>query len=428
MGRARHRLRAALPPDRRGPAGPWAIRYPGRRPGPDRLEQTADDLATDPASPRRRARGRDRLLARCPDRAAARHRPPRRRRRASSSRARRPGSRIRPPATRGATADEALATRIERDGIAAFVAEWEAQPIFATHAALPPARALGSAPSGSPTARPASPRACAAPARARWSRSTTASPRSAAPTLVIAGALDDAGRPRAERVAAGIPGARLADRRRRRAHAPRRAPTAFRRLALDFLEEDPPHDRRHLDAGRRVPGHPLRALGDRHRQGHDRPPGGPQRVPAADRARAHRRVRPDPRRPVHRLRAAHRRGRHGVLLGRRPEVQEPRRRLPRRRRRGAAQRPRPPAPDPLAADPGHRPRQRLRHRRRPRAPRRVRPVDRERQRDLRPGRAAGRELRRRVRHRPARAPRRRQEGEGDLVPVPPVLGRTRRWR
>ena len=37
--------------------------------------------------------------------------------------------------------------------------------------------------------------------------------------------------------------------------------------------------------------------------------------------RADRRVRPDPRRPVHRLRAPHRRRRHGVLLRRRPEVQ-----------------------------------------------------------------------------------------------------------
>ena len=144
-----------------------------------------------------------------------------------------------------------------------------------------------------------------------------------------------------------------------------------------------------LDPRRRVQRHPLRALGHRHRQGHHRPARGPQRVPAADRARAHRRLRPHPRRRVHRLRAAHRRGRQGVLLGRRPDVQEPRRRLRGRRRHRPPQRARPPAPDPLAADPGHRARQRLRDRRRPRAPRRVRPVDRVRERDLRPGRAAG---------------------------------------
>jgi 2-succinyl-6-hydroxy-2,4-cyclohexadiene-1-carboxylate synthase len=60
-----------------------------------------------------------------------------------------------------------------------------------------------------------------------------------APTLVIAGGLDDAGRPRAARVASGIPGARLAvvdDA----GHTPHdEQPDAFRHLVLDFLEEDP---------------------------------------------------------------------------------------------------------------------------------------------------------------------------------------------
>jgi pimeloyl-ACP methyl ester carboxylesterase len=58
------------------------------------------------------------------------------------------------------------------------------------------------------------------------------------PTLVIAGALDDRGRPRAERVAAGIPGARLAvvDGA---GHTPHdEQPATFRRLAIDFLQED----------------------------------------------------------------------------------------------------------------------------------------------------------------------------------------------
>ena len=60
-----------------------------------------------------------------------------------------------------------------------------------------------------------------------------------APTLVIAGALDAIGRARAEPVAAGDPGARLAvvDGAGHTPHA--RRPTRFRRLALDFLEEDP---------------------------------------------------------------------------------------------------------------------------------------------------------------------------------------------
>jgi pimeloyl-ACP methyl ester carboxylesterase len=60
-----------------------------------------------------------------------------------------------------------------------------------------------------------------------------------APTLVIAGAHDDRGRPRAEQVARGISGARLAiiaDA----GHTPHEEqPVAFRRLALDFLLEDP---------------------------------------------------------------------------------------------------------------------------------------------------------------------------------------------
>ena len=53
---------------------------------------------------------------------------------------------------------------------------------------------------------------------------------------------------------------------------------------------------------------------------------------------------------------------------------------------------------------------------------RVRPHDRRRQRPLRPGRAAGGLVRRRLRRGPAGEPRRAQAREGDLVPVPPVLG------
>ena len=117
-----------------------------------------------------------------------------------------------------------------------------------------------------------------------------------APTLVIAGALDDRARPRAESVAAGIPGARLAivdgsghtphDERPAPLPPPRpRLPAGGRRMTA-----------RHLDARRRVRGHPLRALRDGHREGDDQPARGAQRVPAADRARADRRVRPHPRR------------------------------------------------------------------------------------------------------------------------------------
>ena len=110
--------------------------------------------------------------------------------------------------------------------------------IFATQAALPPARAarirairLANRPAGlaaslrgagQGTMEPLGDRLAAVSAR----------------TLVIAGALDDVGRPRAEAVAAGIPGARLAvvDGSGHTPHDER--PAAFRRLALDFLQED----------------------------------------------------------------------------------------------------------------------------------------------------------------------------------------------
>ena len=47
---------------------------------------------------------------------------------------------LRDPEERGArrAADEALAARIERDGVAAFVDEWERLPLFASQGALPP--------------------------------------------------------------------------------------------------------------------------------------------------------------------------------------------------------------------------------------------------------------------------------------------------
>src|SRR5258705_185957 len=85
-------------------------------------------------------------------------------------------------------------------------------------------------------------------------------------------------------------------------------------------------------------------------------------------------------------------------------------------RRGAAQR------DPPHPEAGHRDGERLRDRRRPRAARALRPLDRVRQRDLRPDRAARRQRGRGPRHRVPRQGRRREEGARDLVPLPPVLG------
>ena len=110
-----------------------------------------------------------------------------------------------------------------------------------------------------------------------------------------------------------------------------------------------------------------------------------------------------------------------LLLGRRP-AHPRRRRLRRPGRRPAAERARPPAPDSRAAQARDRHGRRLRHRRRPRPARRVRPDHRRRQRALRPDRPARRQLRRRLRLDAAGPTRRRQEGQGNLVPVPPVLG------
>ncbi len=137
------------------------------------------------------------------------------------------------------TADEARAVRLERDGLAAFVDEWEREPIFASYADLPPARAarlraerLRNRPAG-----------LAASLRGAGQGSMTplfdGLPSITAPTLAIAGARDPAGRARAELVAAAIPGARLAivDAA---GHAPHlETPTTFRSLARDFLKEDP---------------------------------------------------------------------------------------------------------------------------------------------------------------------------------------------
>ena len=135
-------------------------------------------------------------------------------------------------------ADEALADRIERDGIPAFVAEWEAQPIFATQAALPPARAarirairLANRPDGLAASLRGAGQGVMEPLADRLGEVR-------APTLVIAGAARRSRPTRAESVAAGIPGARLAivDGSGHTPHDER--PARFRRLALDFLQED----------------------------------------------------------------------------------------------------------------------------------------------------------------------------------------------
>ncbi len=106
-------------------------------------------------------------------------------------------------------ADDALARTLERDGIERFVDAWERTPVLAGEARLgAAARAtareirLGHDPSGLAASLRAAGQGAMEPLHGRLGEI-------AAPTLVIVGA-DDPARDRAEAVAAGIPGARLA--------------------------------------------------------------------------------------------------------------------------------------------------------------------------------------------------------------------------
>jgi pimeloyl-ACP methyl ester carboxylesterase len=135
------------------------------------------------------------------------------------------------------TSDEALADRIERDGVASFVTEWERSAVFATHASLAPdlvARQRAIRLAGDPAGLAASLRAAGQgamePLRGRLGEV-------AARTLVVGGELDTIGRPRAELIARGIPRARLVllDGVGHTPHL--ESPDAFRRLVLDFTEE-----------------------------------------------------------------------------------------------------------------------------------------------------------------------------------------------
>ena len=178
---------------------------------------------------------------------------------------------------------------------------------------------------------------------------------------------------------------------------------------------------RGLDAGRRVRGHPLRAA----------PATGSRRSRSTGRRCATRsgrrrsiehlrRARAGPRGHVDRRDRAHRRGPARVLLRRRPARARRHRLHAEGASVGALPRDRPARPDPAAAEAGRRDGRRLRGRRRPHPAPRLRPHDRRRQRALRPDRAARRLVGRRLRRRPAARPRRAEEGEGVLVPVPPV--------
>jgi 2-succinyl-6-hydroxy-2,4-cyclohexadiene-1-carboxylate synthase len=137
------------------------------------------------------------------------------------------------------TIDATLADRLERDGIEAFVDEWERQPVFASHRLLPAVTAarlrserLRNRPAGLATSLRGAGQGVMTPLRDRLGGVR-------ARTLVIAGALDAAGCARAGIVAAGIPDARF-EVLAGAGHTPHlETPIAFRSLALAFLEEEP---------------------------------------------------------------------------------------------------------------------------------------------------------------------------------------------
>ena len=143
------------------------------------------------------------------------------------------------PAERSARrdADEARALSLERDGIAPFVDAWERTPVLAgeghagdgARAALRAIR-LGHDPAGLAASLRAAGQGAMEPLHDRLGEIT-------ASTVVIVGA-DDPARQRADAVAEGIPGARLASVPGA-GHAPHlEAPAAFTRLVLDFVSEE----------------------------------------------------------------------------------------------------------------------------------------------------------------------------------------------
>ena len=151
-------------------------------------------------------------------------------RRASTSRTRAPAA---------ASEDNDLADRIERDGIEAFVDSWwETTAVFASERTLSAAtrarfRAgrLRNGVDGLANSLRGAGQGAMTPLGTRL-------PSVAVPTLVLAGQLDPTGARRARAIAAAIPNARLEvmDGVGHAAH--RESPSRFRRLALDFLQED----------------------------------------------------------------------------------------------------------------------------------------------------------------------------------------------
>jgi 2-succinyl-6-hydroxy-2,4-cyclohexadiene-1-carboxylate synthase len=151
-----------------------------------------------------------------------------------------PSAGIADPAARAErrAADEERARLLERDGLAAFLEAWEREPVIAAEADLPAdvrARQRAIRESHDPAGLAASLRAAGQgamePLHARLAEVT-------APTLVIVGA-EDSARARAEEVARGIPGARLAVVPRAGHAVHLHQPDAFVALVRDFVEEPP---------------------------------------------------------------------------------------------------------------------------------------------------------------------------------------------
>jgi 2-succinyl-6-hydroxy-2,4-cyclohexadiene-1-carboxylate synthase len=136
-------------------------------------------------------------------------------------------------------ADERLAEEIERDGTDAFVARWEAMPIFASHADLPAevvshqrAERRRHSPAGLAASLRGAGQGVMTPLHDRLALVT-------APTLVIAGERDGTGLERARAVSASIPGARL-ETIEGAGHTPHlETPEAFLRATIDFLTTSP---------------------------------------------------------------------------------------------------------------------------------------------------------------------------------------------
>lgn len=132
-------------------------------------------------------------------------------------------------------ADERLADDIQRHGVDAFVARWEAMPMFASHATLPPAvqarqraERQRHTSSGLAASLRGAGQGVMEPLQARLAQITQ-------PALVLAGALDVVGLERARSVATALAGARL-EVIDGAGHTPHlEAPAAFLSRTKDFL-------------------------------------------------------------------------------------------------------------------------------------------------------------------------------------------------